>query len=312
MRTSALAKRAPSMWTATPCRCAIAQFADLGDPIDRAALGRLRQRQHARADVMRPAPWPSSSAARRVAGAILLPSPAHPTACAAAEELRRAAFVGRDMRFRVAQHRAPGRGRWARASALAAVPVTRNTRPRTRRRGEALLDPPGPVVVAVARASRCWLCGGRRGWRRDAGRVVASEVHALPRWPCALEQCNSVALHYRSMFLLLRAGKVRGNKRAKKADPVAHRLARMAGFRHIRTALLSQLTAATGGRRTAGGPVRDRRAADSRPSRRLGLHRGRCRERGRCADKALNDEEDHEHATVRPRWSEQLSCGADR
>ena len=83
---------------------------DFLGPIDGAGLGRLRQRQHRRADVVRAAPLRLRERASSVAGAIL-PAVAREAdeLDPAAEEFRRAAFVGRDVRLGMAEDGAPGR-----------------------------------------------------------------------------------------------------------------------------------------------------------------------------------------------------------
>ena len=246
----------------------LGQFAHLGDAIDRAAFGRLRQRQHARADMMRPAPGAVLERAAQGRRRDLAPLAGQSDQLdAAAEELRRAAFVDRDMQLRMAQHRAPGRGQMG-------------ERERVRRRagrhqeyrdlaleklGEALLDPPGPVVIAIAgRIAGIGLPDRLQDGRRDAGRVVACEVHALPHVPSGPRRlgtmqfcCAALSIHVPLVTCREGTGQqTRGRRWIRRARA----LARVAGFGHIRTVLLSQLADPLRRPRqeTASGPVRDR------------------------------------------------------
>ena len=228
------------------------------------------------------------------------------------------------MRLRMAQHRAPGRRQV-------------RERERIRRRagrhqkyrdlaledlGEALLDPPGPVVVAVAeRVAGIGLADRLEDFgRRDSGRVVACEVHAFPRHGrlSRLEQCNSVALRLSIHVPLVTCREAYGatNRRRRRWIWRAPLLPWVAGFRHIRTVLLSQLAAAL--RRPAAAQTAERSregpasGSQSRPSRE-GLEicdRGvmpRTRKVRRTAKACSNNGEDDEHATVRQGGSEHAS-----
>ena len=88
----------------------LGELADLVRPIDRAGFGRLRERQHRRAHMVRTAPLPGIERAPQRRGRDLAGFAREPDELdAAAEEFRRAAFVGRDVRLGVAEHGAPRR-----------------------------------------------------------------------------------------------------------------------------------------------------------------------------------------------------------
>ena len=182
MRASALAIRAPSMCTARPWRVRdVGELPDLVRAIDRAGFGRLRERQDRRTDMMRAAPLPLIERAlqrrrRDLAGFAGKPDQLD----AAAEEFRRAAFVGGDVRLVMAQHGAPGR-REVRERERVRRGAGRHQEDRDlalKDLGECPLDPFGPVVVAVGQRGAVVGAGnGREDLRRDPGCVVACEVH---------------------------------------------------------------------------------------------------------------------------------------
>src|SRR4029077_10537199 len=101
---------------------------------------------------MRPAPLSVLQRAAQRGGRNLAPLPRQSNELdAAAEEFRRAAFVDRDMRFRMTQHRAP-RGRQMRERERIRGRSGRHQEYRDillENLRKAPLDPLGPVVIAV-------------------------------------------------------------------------------------------------------------------------------------------------------------------
>jgi hypothetical protein len=163
----------------------LGERADLVRPIDGAGLGRLGERQHRRAHVMRAAPLAGIERALQGRGRDLAACAREPDELdAAAEEFRRAAFIRRDMRLGVAEHGAPGRREMRERQRVGRGPG-RHQEYRDlvlEQLGEPLLDVPGPGVAAIG--ERRAVVGATEGGEDvgcDAGRVVAGEVHGSPR-----------------------------------------------------------------------------------------------------------------------------------
>src|SRR5262245_55561178 len=112
--------------------------------------------------------------------------------------------------------------------------------------GEALLDPPRPLVIPVAECvSGVGFPYRRKDFRRNSGRVVTCEVHAVSssagrrRMQFCCAAVTTVVLCYVSP--------TRGATKGKEGGGFGQfALAPGTSLGHIRTALLSQL-AATGG-----------------------------------------------------------------
>ena len=193
----------------------VGQLSDLGDPVDRAAFGGLRERKYGRADMMRPTPGATfKRGAQRCGGNLGSVAFQLDELGAAAKKFRRATFIGRDVRSLVAQHRAP-RGRQVRDGERIRHGAGRHQKYGDflfENLGKAPLDSRRPVVIAVAERITHIRTGDRvEDFRRHSGGVVAREVHVSPRSAEAGE-CNSVALRQRSVILLLRAQNARSNK----------------------------------------------------------------------------------------------------
>src|SRR5262249_19722346 len=115
---------------------------------------------------------------------------------AAAKKFRRAAFVDRDMRSRVTEHRAPGRREMRQRQRIRTGPG-RQQKDRhvvLEQLGEPRLDAPGPVVIAIGqRGAVVRPRNGGEDLGRDPGSVVAGEIHVLSRangeWRMANRVC---------------------------------------------------------------------------------------------------------------------------
>ena len=195
------------------------------------------------------------------------------------------------MRFLVAQHRAPGR-RQVRERERIRHRAGRHQEHRDlalEQLGEALLDPLGPLVVAVAeRIAGVGLAQRVEDFRRHSGGVVACEIHAFP-------QSRRARAAPGTMQLCCAAGSIRVplvTCRERTGQQTVRRWWRkrqtpLPGWRHL--GILGQHCCPNlpprkpAGRQTASGPVRDRRAAKPPLTRRLGnCIAACCRERGRC------------------------------
>src|ERR1051325_4434317 len=131
------------------------------------------------------------------------------------------------------------------------------------------LDPPGPRVVAVTeRIPGVGLPDRREDVRRNSGGVVTCDVHRVSLICRGPE--NAILLRcginpWSSCYVRERGGATNVKE---SVDSAVSALANRARFRHIRTALLSQLRVRREGcgvRETASGPARDRRAAKAAP-----------------------------------------------
>ena len=170
----------------------LAQRRNLMRAVDRAGFARLRERQRRCIHLMRPMSGIAFDCrAHRVDDELAADAGQPDELEAAAEELRRAAFVGDDVGFGVAQHAAPGR---------------RDMRERQRIGGGAgrhdedrnlaledlakpALDALCCIVIAIAeRETGVGRENRVKDFRSDSRGVVAGKVHALPRPKAA--SCN--------------------------------------------------------------------------------------------------------------------------
>jgi len=174
----------------------LGKLTDFLRPVNGAGFGCLRQRQHRRADVMRPAPRPRiERAPQRIGGDLAgFAGKAHeldPTA----EEFGRAAFVGCDVRLLMAEHGAPRRGEMRQRERV----CRRSGRHQEDRDlalenfREARLHAPRPGIVAVSeRSAGIRARNGGKDLGRDPGRVVTCEIHAASLTRPRIGRVNSV------------------------------------------------------------------------------------------------------------------------
>ncbi len=159
----------------------VGECADLIRPIDGPGLGRLGEREHGRADVMRAAPLALHERAlqsrrRDPAGGAGKPDQLG----AAAEEFRRAAFVDRDVRLVVTQHGAPRGHEMGEGERIGGGPGRHQEHGdlALEERSELLLDAPGPLILPVGeRRPAVGAPDGGQDFRGDPRGVVAGEVH---------------------------------------------------------------------------------------------------------------------------------------
>ena len=191
IRASALPKRAPSICTARPCAWReLRERRDLLDPVDRAALGRLRDRQRRGIDLMRNMAGIARDRGRSTVPRVSLAVLARQAdqLDAAAEEFRRAAFVGHDVCLLVAQHAAPGRRDMGKREGVGGGPgghqEDRDLASRTVRRSAA--RPTGSARRCRSRAQiPHWRGPARPGcrarWRRYCRLRNSPDIEPLPK-----------------------------------------------------------------------------------------------------------------------------------
>ena len=100
----------------------------------------------------------------------------------AAEEFRRAAFVRCDMRILVTEDRAPGRSEMRERERIGCCPGCHEKHRdlALEKLAQALLDARGPGVATIGEHLAFIRAGDRRNdFRRDAGCIVAREIHAV-------------------------------------------------------------------------------------------------------------------------------------
>ena len=148
--------------------------------VARSGFGRLRERDDAGAYMVRPAPLAVERTRKRCRRELAPLAGKADELETAAEEFRRPAFVGRDMRLLMADDRAP-RGREMRKRKR----IGRSPRPHQEHRhlafehfGETALDPLRPGIVAISE-HRAFVGARKRrqNFRRDGSRVVAGKIH---------------------------------------------------------------------------------------------------------------------------------------
>ena len=163
----------------------LGESADLVWAINGSRFGRLREREHRRAHVMRAAPLPLGKLGGECLDRYFASLPGEPDELeAAAEEFRRPTFVGRDVRFRMAQHRPPGRRQVRERERIGrrSGRHEKNGNVALEQLREFFLDTSGPGVVAVGqRRPVVRARNGGENFRRDRRRIIAGEIHAGSR-----------------------------------------------------------------------------------------------------------------------------------
>ena len=166
------------------CRRAISATPNLVGTVDGPSLGRLGERQHRGADVVRPAPLAALEGSLEDIGrnATIVARQTDQLE-AAAEKFRGAAFAGHDVGLAMTQHRPPrrrqlgdrervrsGSGRHHQGRNVAFEQIA-----------EQAFDPARQRVVAVAEGEPVvGLPDGIEDRRGDTGRIVACEIHIQP------------------------------------------------------------------------------------------------------------------------------------
>ncbi len=181
------------------------QRGDLVAAIDRAGLARLRDRHGGRDHLMRAVAAVTGERGAERAGGDLAVGAVEPDELqSAAEKFHCAAFVGRDVRLRVTEHDAPGRGDLRQRQRVGRGPGRHQEHRHValENLGKAPLDRRGPSVIAVAaRIAVVRLRDGVENRGRDRRGIVAGEVHGQTRSGHDGGECRSygAAARVRSM-----------------------------------------------------------------------------------------------------------------
>src|SRR6516164_3753936 len=163
------------------------QTCDFGSPINGTRFGRLRNRQRRRNHLMRAVAAIAGKRRRQDLGRDLAGLPGEAGKLEAmAEEFWCAAFVGSDVRLRMTQHNAPGRGdlRQRQRICRGACRHKKSSDFAFEDLAKAALDGPRPVVIPVASGVAAiglsqGIENGRRHWRG----IVTGKIHAgTDRW----------------------------------------------------------------------------------------------------------------------------------